>query len=177
MPVPLLWICQAALAVVFAWAATAKTAQWGSWRSSLSAYGIPPRLEAVVAAAVPAAEVAVVALVVGGLTNVAMALALALLALFSLGVVRARSRSGDRLPCGCFGKTEERDYRFMLVRNALLASLAGIVLIGDGESLVEGAEMPAADEILPALLAAGGLLLAAWMFRHVTQLMRRREHM
>lgn len=178
MPAPLLWICQVAVAVVFGWAAVAKVVQWRSWRSSLIAYGIPRAGEATAAVLVPLAELGVVALVVSGLMNVAMAFALGLLALFSFAVLAARARSGDRLPCGCFGKAEARDYRLMLVRNALLSALAATVLLaGDGETVVSGADLGARDEILPALLVAGGVLLGVWMLRHATQLMRRREHM
>ncbi len=178
MPAPLLWICQAALAVVFAWAAVAKVIQWKSWRSSLAAYGIPRSIEPFAAALVPSAEVVVAALIVFGLPKVGVAAALAMLGLFSLAVVRARARTGDRLPCGCFGQTDARDYRLMLVRNALLGALAGTILVGGrDESLVEGMQGPPAGEVLPAILVAAGVLLVAWMLRHVTQLMRRREHM
>lgn len=178
MPAPLLWIIQIALAVVFAWAATAKLAQWKSWRSSLAAYGVRGRLAAVVAVAVPAAEAGIIALVLTGAGRVAMASVLVLVALFSLGVLRARAHRGDRLPCGCFGKTEARDYRVMLVRNALLAAMAGTVLVGsDANTALSAAEVPRAPDVLPAFLVAAGLVLAVWMLRHVTNLMRRREHM
>ncbi len=178
MPDPLLWICQALLASVLGWAAVAKVAQWGAWRSSLSSYGIPRPMEGPVAILVPLAEAEVVAFVLVGLTRVAMAAALALLAGFCLAVLRARSRAGDRLPCGCFGKTEARDYRLMLVRNAALGVVAGAVLLAGREaSPVSPSEVPPADEILPALLAAAGIVLGAWMLKHATSLMRRREHM
>ena len=178
MPDPLVWTLQALLAVVFAWAALAKVIQWSSWRSSLDAYGIPAASLGLVAVLVPVAELGLAALILSGATRVAMAATLALLAFFCLAVLRARARQGDRLPCGCFGKTEARDYRLMIVRNALLGTVAGVVLVvGDEGSPVSSAEMPPAGELLPALLVACGVALVVWMLKHVTTLMKRREHM
>ncbi|MDQ4142849.1 MAG: hypothetical protein M3198_03740 [Actinomycetota bacterium] len=178
MPDPLLWTFQALLAVVFAWAAVAKTLQWRAWRSSLASYGIPRTIETPVAVLVPVAEVTVVLLVLGGVARVAMASALALLAAFCLAVLRARSREGDRLPCGCFGKTEARDYRLMLVRNAALSALAGLVLLGgDGLDPVTAGDVPEPGEVLPATLVIIGILLGGWILKQATSSMKRREHM
>lgn len=178
MPDPLLWTLQGLLVVVFAWAALAKIVQWSAWRSSLGAYGIPGRLVNPVAVTVPLAEIGLAALILSGATRVAMAATLALLAFFCLAVLRARARQGDRLPCGCFGKTEARDYRLMLVRNGLLGALAGVVLVtGDEGSPISSAEVPTAGEVIPAILVVAGALLVVWMLRYATHLMKRREHM
>ena len=131
-----------------------------------------------VAVLVPVLELGVAALVVAGETKIAMAAVIALLNGFSLAVLQARARTGDRLPCGCFGRTEERDYRLMLTRNSLLGILAGAVLIGgDADGFVADGGAPTAGDLIPALLVAVGVLLVLWMSRYATSLMRRREHM
>ena len=178
MPDPLPWILQAVVALTFAWAAAAKLIRWSTWTSSLAAYGVPQGLRAPLAVLVPALEVAVPALMVAGETKSAMAVAIALLSGFSLAVLVARARTGDRLPCGCFGGTEERDYRLMLIRNSLLGGLAGLVLVaGPEDGFVTSGDAPPARELVPVLLVAVGVLLLVWMLRHATSLMRRREHM
>jgi hypothetical protein len=91
------------------------------------------------------------------------ALAVALLAAFSLVVLRGRSRQGEKLPCGCFGRSRERDYRTMLLRNALLGLLAAVVLLSEREgSALAGVSLPDGAELFPALLVAIGVLVAAW---------------
>ena len=178
MPPPLSWALQAVLAITFAWAAGAKVARWSTWRATLPGYGIARGLLGPVAVGVPLLEATVSTLAVAGVTRVAMAAALALLSAFSFGVLRARARQGDRLPCGCFGRTEERDYRVMLARNAVLAALAGAVLLfGREVELLSGAGAPDMKDAVPGLLVAVGALLAVWMAKHATSLMHRRENM
>src|SRR5918992_2481483 len=94
------------LAGVFAWAALAKAVRFRRWRSSLDAYRLP--LPGVLAAAVPAAEAAITALVLLGRTRVAAVAGLVLLAGFSIAVPRAPRLVGDRIPCGCFGGRSRR---------------------------------------------------------------------
>lgn len=177
MPPPLSWALQALLAITFVWAAGAKVAHWSSWRATLPGYGIPGRLLAPVALLVPVLELTVATLTVAGATRVAMAAALALLSAFSYAVLRARVRQGDRLPCGCFGRTEERDYRVMLLRNSFLAALAALVLLfGERADLRSGSGAPDLDDVVPGLLVAVGALLVVWMAKHATSLLQRREN-
>ena len=178
MPPPLSWALQALLALTFAWAAGAKLARWTTWKATLPGYGIATKLVVPLAIAVPLLEATVAGLAVAGITRVAMALALALLSIFSFAVLNARTRQGDRLPCGCFGRTEERDYRVMLARNAFLAALAAAVLLfGDEGDLLSGSGAPDLEDAVPGLLVAVGAALVVWMAKHATSLMHRRENM
>ena len=175
MPAPLQWTLQALLAVTFAWAAAAKTARWSSWRKGLEPYDLPGVLVTPIALAVPLVEAALVVLLVVGPARIALASTLTLVSLFSLAVLRARAHSGDRVPCGCFGRTDERDYRVVLVRNALLGASAGALLVsGTKDDLISTAS-PDPTEAVPALLVATGVALLIWMFKHATSLLRRGE--
>ena len=177
MPPPLSWALQALLALVFAWASGTKLVRWPAWRSSLAGYGLTPAPASAAAVLVPLLEATVAVLVVAGATRIAMAGILTLLSGFSFAILRARVHSGDRLPCGCFGRTEERDYRLMLGRNAGLAALAGAVLVfGEDGDLVSGAGAPRIEDVLPGLLVVVGALLVVWMARHASSLFHRREN-
>ena len=177
MPDPLLLVAELTLALTFAWAVAAKLVHWSTWTSSLSAYGISGGLTLLAAILVPLAELSVAALILVGPIRVGLAATLLLVSTFSLGILRARARRGDRLPCGCFGQTDERDYRVLLVRNAFLGTLAGVALATDAaESIAALAELPSSADILPAVLVAAGVLLASWLGWQVTS-MRRKEHL
>lgn len=176
MPNPLSFVFELVLVLTFAWAVVAKIVHWGSWTQSLEAYGFPEGTRPVVALAVPVAELTVAALVLVGPVRVGLAATLLLVSAFSLGILRARSLQGDRLPCGCFGRTEARDYRLLLIRNALLGALAGIALVaGASESVISLADVPSSSEIFPALLVAGGVVLVSWLAWQAFS-MKRREH-
>ncbi len=109
-------------------------------------------------------EGAVPILFIFGASRAAGALSLALLSAFSLAVLRARRLEGDRLPCGCFGKTTSRDYRMMIVRNALLATAAAVALSpGRDVALLEGLGAPNGSEAIAVVLSAAGIGLIAWM--------------
>jgi hypothetical protein len=112
-------------------------------------------------------EATAAGLVLGGRTKMGGALTLALLAAFSGSVLYAQQRRGDRLPCGCFGRATERDYRLMLARNALLAALGGaLVLFRDDVWFARDLSAPSAGDLLPILLVLTGLALCLWLVRH-----------
>ena len=151
------------LAGVFAWASVAKLVRWARWWSALQAYDLPRSLRIVAAPAVPLTELAVSVLLIAGITRVGAAASLSLLASFSGAVLFAHARRGDRLPCGCFGRATDRDYRVMLVRNALLALLAAALLITANDFRpVEGWSAPSGADVVPALLVAGGVVVIGW---------------
>lgn len=159
--------------MVFAWSAVAKLIRHGTWRGVLARYRLG-RWGALVAVAVPPVELAVPALILGGATRAGAALALLLLVPFSLAVLRARALEGDRLPCGCFGKANTRDYRTVLARNAGLGVLSGVILLGGPDvSLAEGMTFPSTSELLPAALVATGLVTASLVAVGVMRALRK----
>jgi hypothetical protein len=167
MPVPLLQVVAALLGLTFAWAALAKVVRWERWRKALRAYDLPSGAASLAASAVPALEAASAALVLAGKTKVGGALTLVLLASFSGALLYAQQRKGRRLPCGCFGRATERDYRIMLARNAVLAALAGALLLArDDVWFATGLSAPSAADALPIMLVIAGLGLCLWLVRH-----------
>jgi uncharacterized membrane protein YphA (DoxX/SURF4 family) len=161
-------ILSVALALVFAWAGIAKLVRYPDWTSALVAYNLPDHVRKLAAVVVPVAELSVVAFVVAGFTRVGAALTIALIAGFSFVLARARA-SGEgledgRLPCGCFGKAKARDYRLMLLRNALIGGIAAALLLSARNTpFLEGLSAPERRELLPALLGLAGVLLGGWL--------------
>jgi hypothetical protein len=153
------------VALVFAWAAIAKALRFRRWRRQILGYQLPAA--GTLAVAVPLAEAGVPALVVGGFPTAAGALALGLLAGFSATILRARRLQGDRLPCGCFGGDDRRDYRLLLVRNLALGAVAAAALADPDRG-------PWTDvgpaELLPVILLALGLAVTAFLLREVGRL-------
>jgi methylamine utilization protein MauE len=150
------------LGVLFLWAAAAKALRWSTWARALTTYSLG-RWRSLVQVTVPGAELVVGILLLAGPARIGAALALSMLAAFCLAVLRARALRGDRLPCGCFGRDERRDYRTMLLRNSLLGGLAAIVLLSETELPLHGVRVPGAGEVLPAILVGLGVLLCAWV--------------
>jgi hypothetical protein len=100
------------------------------FRAALRSFRVVPRrLERPTAHAVLGAEAAVVLLLpVRASAPVGLALAAVLLTAFAVGTARVVAR-GDRVPCGCFGRSAAPIGRAHTGRNALLAvaSAAGAV--------------------------------------------------
>lgn len=156
----------AALASVFAWATVSKVAGWRRWLRALAAYGSSPALERAAAWGVPVAEAFVPVLVVAGLPRIAALWSAVLLVVFSLAIVRARRRLGDRVPCGCLGGREAVDVRAALARNlALVLTAAFVVARAADAPLISWPGVPTARDVVPAILTFGALAvsaLAAW---------------
>jgi hypothetical protein len=149
------------LGVVFAWAAVAKPLHWTQWRRVLDNYGWTPPLRAVAAVGVPLAEASAAACLLAGPRAAGAALVLALLAGSSLAVARLRASAGDRIPCGCFGHTSERDARWILGRNALLGVLSAVVLLSANPTAAP-LRMRLGSDLIPALLVLAGVLVGGW---------------
>jgi hypothetical protein len=163
------------LALLFAWAASAKVIRFGSWRSELDGYGLPRPLRHVALGGVPLLEGAVVALVLVGELPPAGALCIAAVSAFSLAILRRRSVEGDRFPCACFGRSTTRDYRVMLSRNLLVALMGALVMLGgSGVNVFDGLRAPGLGELLPALLVVAGVTLITWMVVQASTSLRRR---
>jgi hypothetical protein len=171
---PLTFVSAVALVIGFAWAALSKLAGFRRWRSALRGYGLPGGLERAALLGTPALEAVAVAFILRGPLEIAGALMLALLASFSIVVLRARTTHGDRLPCGCFGGTTERDYRLMLIRNAILAIPAGALMFSGNSGLIDRLESFEGSDALPLglVLLAGGLIV--WMTMGLLEMMNTR---
>jgi hypothetical protein len=164
------------LVAVFGWAALAKVADRAAWSAALEGYGLGRASRMAAYIGVPVAEAGIVVVMMAFSMRAGGALTVALLASFSLAVLRAREIKGDRLPCGCFGKATERDYRSMLLRNGGLGVLAAIVLLsGTEEGLLAEASMPDGGEVAPAALALAGVLIAWWTVKQTTSAWRKKE--
>ena len=129
MPETLARFASLLLCATFGWAAVVKLLRYERWTAIVDRYALPSFLGTIAKPGVPLAEVAIAVTGVFVSQRVGAAAALAALALFSLAVLRARAINGDKLPCGCFGGSEERHYRTMILRNALLSTLAATVLL------------------------------------------------
>ncbi|HEX9717900.1 MAG TPA: MauE/DoxX family redox-associated membrane protein [Actinomycetota bacterium] len=160
---------------VFAWSAGGKLLRPTDWRRARSALGLRGPLDRVAAIGAPVAEAAVLGLVVAGLHRTAGIAGLALLLVFSLAVLRARRRGGDLVPCGCFGTVKARDYRVLLLRNAVLAVVAAVAATwGIDTPRLGSPGIPTGPDVLPLAFAVVGLSVAAWtVTRSVRSLGRR----
>ncbi len=145
---------------MFLVALVAKLRDLPSFRSAVRGFRVVPRhLERPVAVAVLGAEAAVVLLLLVRATAVlGLALAAVLLVAFATGMARVVAR-GDRVPCGCFGRSAAPIGRAHVVRNALLATASAAGLVA---GLAPGAE-PLDGPVLLVLslfsLAVVGVLL------------------
>jgi hypothetical protein len=154
-------LASAAVAVTFGWAASSKILTWRRWRRTLSAHRLSGWLDRPASFGVPAAESAVAVLALLGLPAASAALALALLAIVSVEVIRVRSVAGGRVPCGCFGGRKELDPSVVLGRNAALAAAALVALVGASDRVViSWPGPPGGADLVPAVLAAGAILVA-----------------
>ncbi|HEX3326644.1 MAG TPA: MauE/DoxX family redox-associated membrane protein [Actinomycetota bacterium] len=163
----------AVIAIVFGWGAVAKIIRFSEWQQALRAYRLPSRIGLAASVVVPGAELTVAALLGTGHARAGAALTMALLAGFSLALVSARQAQGNRLPCGCFGRATPHDYRLLVARNAGLACLAGIILIGGRDRLLTGSLRPNTTSLLPAALAGLGVVMVLWIGREVADAMRK----
>jgi Methylamine utilisation protein MauE len=165
-------IASIALATLFAWTAVTKMLRPGAWRASLEQYALG-RFRRPIAVTIPIAELAVPVLVAVGLPIAASTLALVLLAGFSLGLLRARRLHGNRVACGCFGRTRARDYRLLLARNAAIALVATVSLVAPATSWGPGSiHAPHGIEFLPTLLSLSGVILVAVLGREALRILR-----
>src|SRR6266508_4374294 len=161
---PVAPLAAAALGAAFGWSAGAKIARPASWRRVLGAHELQRWVQRASLIGVPVAEVAIVGLVVMGMHRTAGFVALVILAAFSAAILRARRRFGDVVTCGCFGTSVARDYRILLLRNALLAGGAAIAAFsGVDAPRISVPGLPSAGDALPAALAVTGIAVAAWM--------------
>jgi methylamine utilization protein MauE len=165
-------IAAVALAAVFTWAALSKILRPAAWWASLEQFALG-WMRRPIAVAVPVAELAVPVLVAAGLPVEASVLAIVMLVTFSLSLLRARRLHGNRVACGCFGRTRARDYRLLLARNAAIALVAAASLAAPATPWGSGSlRAPHGLELLPTILALAGLVLVVAIARAVLRVLQ-----
>jgi peroxiredoxin len=126
-------LSQLALAVVFAIAGAAKLADRAGTGQAIEDFGVASRFSPALSLLLPIVELAIAAaLLPAASARIGALAAIALLATFSLGITRTL-RAGTAPDCNCFGGlTQTKVGRGSLVRNLLLAGLAGFVAFSPG---------------------------------------------
>jgi Methylamine utilisation protein MauE len=150
------------LALVFAVAAGAKFGRPANTVRSFEALGLG-RLARPLAVVVPLVELAL-ALGLVFVPEIAAAVALLLLGLFSAVLVRALM-AGVEVGCGCFGGLDRHPVRALdIARNGALALAAVVAWRWPGPSAVDVASLV----VVSLAVMAGLLLVALWELRHTT---------
>ena len=167
---PLTVVSAIALAIAFGWAAISKLAGYPRWRRALRGYGLPHGIERIALVGTPALELTAVGFILSGPLQVAGALVFALLASFCVVILKAHATQGDTLPCGCFGGTTERDYRLMLIRNAVLGLPASVLMLSGNPGLIDRLESFEVSDALPLglVFVAGGLIV--WLTKGLLEM-------
>ena len=166
---------QVLLAAVFGLAGGAKLFDLRGSRRVVADFGVPPRAALVLGVVLPLVELATaIALLVPATGRVGALAALVLLLGFIAGVARAM-RKGLDVDCGCFGPVYSATAgSATLARNAVLAALAGVVVvhgavdIGDWIAERSAGELAVAAAILLAALGA----VALWLLKQNRTLRR-----
>jgi uncharacterized membrane protein YphA (DoxX/SURF4 family)/thiol-disulfide isomerase/thioredoxin len=161
---------QLLLAAVFAAAGVGKFLDRAGSRRALAAFGVPAAVVPAAAVLLPAAELATaVALLFHATARWGAVAALVLLLAFIWGIARALSR-GEAPDCHCFGQLHSAPAgRGTLVRNAVLAALAAVVVVhGPGTPLDTWVDARSAAELVAVavgILAAalGAVSLRLWL--------------
>ena len=154
------------LAVTFAWAGGLKVLRPDRWRSSLATYGLPRLLRGTAFLVTPWVELGVATALVLGFIRIGAGTAFVLTLVFCAAILRARHlQRSDKLDCGCFGGHTERDYRLLLLRNAVLGAAAVALLAApaDEQPLLSASPAEAWAVVLSLVLGAAGWVL--WQLR------------
>jgi uncharacterized membrane protein YphA (DoxX/SURF4 family) len=160
----LLLIARLVLAAVFLAAGVAKLVDWRGSRQAMLGFGVPERLAGPVGWLIPAAEVAIGALLIPLATAWWAALGGLLLLLAFVGAIAYNLSRGRTPDCHCFGQLHSEPIGVpTLVRNGALALVAAFVLVWGwddaGASLVGWLDDLSTAE--GVALALGVLALAA----------------
>jgi uncharacterized membrane protein YphA (DoxX/SURF4 family) len=125
------WIAAGILAATFAWAAIGKFVDRNGTRTATQALGVPAPYATPIAAALPVVEILAAGLILLPPFRIVGALGcLGLLLAFSFAIARTL-RAGEAPRCHCFGSRSAQPIdRSLLTRNAALALLAFVVLVG-----------------------------------------------
>jgi uncharacterized membrane protein YphA (DoxX/SURF4 family) len=131
---------------------------------------LPPRLVAPFAMTVVLLELgAAAALLVGVAVEVALVLSLVLLALFTIALALSL-REGQSIACQCFGQLSSHPVSWgSVLRNALLAGLAGVTLVSSPSGSRE--PLSGLDAVNISLLSLGTLAFIS-VFVEASELVR-----
>ncbi len=177
-----LLIARLVVAATFGVAACAKLADRSGTLEAVRGFGAPESLVRPTATLLPLAELAAAVLLIPSATARAGAvLALVLLLAFSAAIARSMAR-GEAPDCHCFGQlhSEPAGPR-ALIRNLVLAVLAGFVVVGGaGTSAIHwiaglsdaGVVALVGGLVLIVLAAAAGAIVFALLRRHGEVLLR-----
>jgi peroxiredoxin len=153
-------VARAVLAVVFAVAALAKLADRAGSRQAVIGFGVRDALATPFSIALPLVELAVAAALLPTASawwGALGALALLLLFITAIAVNLARGRKPD---CRCFGQLSAGPVGWStLARNAVLAAIAGFVVIGGWQDAGPSALAWLADRPAVELTGLAGLVL------------------
>lgn len=161
-PLPIVGVGWVVLVATFVVSALTKTIRRIAWFETLGDHVVSVGTRRLVAVGVPLLELTTVVLLWLRPRGGAL-LAIVLLLAFSAAILRARTLHGDRLRCGCFGGSKQRDYRMMLARNAVLVFLASVVLV----------ELRVGEErhVAPLILIVAGIAAGMWTVSELTRLL------
>jgi peroxiredoxin len=170
----ILLVARLLLAAVFGVAGVAKLADLAGSRRALIGFGVNDRLAGPLGAALPVLEILVALALLApwtGRAGAAAALVLLLVLAAGIGWNLARGRSAD---CHCFGQLGAQRASWKTVaRNVLLAAVAGVVVMADGDR--PGASAHAWLTAVPplALVNAAGLAVVLGLLVTAVLLLRR----
>lgn len=143
---------------MFAVAAAAKLADREGLGSTVAGFGLPRRAVGASTIVLPAAELAVAALLLpAGTARVGALAALVLLAVFCAAISIALAR-GRRPDCSCFGQVHSSPIGgWTLARNALLAALAGLTVVAGPGRALEVTPLEGAIALIALAVVLNGL--------------------
>jgi hypothetical protein len=169
------WVLTLGLATVFAWSGLSKILRPERWTADVRRYRLPQSLKRMVVLIVPWIELTIAVALVAGWTWFGGTVALVMLGAFSFAIVRLhRILETKAVPCGCLGGTSSRDYRLLLLRNALLALGAFVLVVAapsdsnDGYPAASGTAVFLAAVLLVAAASAWSIFYAARVYPHAT---------
>lgn len=172
----LLLVVRVVVGGMFLVALVGKLRDPASFRSAVRGFRVVPRaLERPTAHVVLGAEAAVVLLLlVRASAPIGLALAAVLLTAFAVGMARVVAR-GDRVPCGCFGRSAAPIGRAHIGRNALLATVSAAGAVVGLASSAEPLDGPTVLVLSLFALALVAVLLLADQLLSAPQPLRRPE--
>ena len=153
-------VARAVLAVVFAVAALAKLADRAGSRQAVVGFGVPDALATPFSIALPLAELAVAAALLPTASAWWGALGALVLLLLFVTAIAVNLASGRKPDCRCFGQLSAGPIGWRtLARNAVLAAIAGLVVVGGWQDAGPSAVAWLADRSAVELAGLAGLAL------------------